>query len=45
MFKLFGFLSSTKDRNSKGVGLSLYIAQQIVTEFGGGKILLDSDIG
>ena len=30
LFKLFGFLESSKDRNSKGVGLGLSIAQQIV---------------
>lgn len=45
MFKLFGFLSSSESRNSKGIGLGLYISQQIVSEFGGGKILLDSELG
>ena len=45
MFKLFGFLESSKDRNGGGIGLGLYISQQIVTEFGGGPIDLDSDIG
>ena len=27
LFKLFGFLEATKDRNSKGVGLGLSISQ------------------
>ena len=45
LFKLFGFLEATKDRNSKGVGLGLSISSQIVHEFAGGKIDLESDVG
>lgn len=30
LFQLFGFLESTKELNSKGVGLGLHISKKIV---------------
>ena len=45
MFKLFGFLESSKSRNKGGIGLGLYISSQIVKEFGGGIIDLESEPG
>ena len=30
LFKLFGYLDSTKELNTKGIGLGLYISKQIV---------------
>jgi signal transduction histidine kinase len=45
MFKLFGFLDSSKARNSGGIGLGLFISAQIVKEFEGGIIDLDSEPG
>ena len=38
LFKLFGFLDATKEVNTKGVGLGLYICKKIVNEFGGDVI-------
>ena len=35
MFKLFGFLETTKELNTKGIGLGLYISKEIVQQFGG----------
>ena len=35
LFKLFGFLDSTKEVNTKGIGLGLYICKQIINIFGG----------
>jgi len=35
LFKLFGFLDSTKEINTKGIGLGLHISKKIVDEFGG----------
>jgi len=35
LFQMFGFLDSTKEINTKGVGLGLYICKRIVTIFGG----------
>ena len=30
LFKLFGYLDSTKELNTKGIGLGLHISKQIV---------------
>jgi signal transduction histidine kinase len=35
LFKLFGFLDETKKLNTKGIGLGLVIADQIVNQFEG----------
>jgi signal transduction histidine kinase len=35
LFKLFGFLDSTSQMNTNGIGLGLYICQKIVNEFEG----------
>ena len=45
MFKLFGKLESSKSINKKGIGLGLYISSQIVKQFEGGEIKLDSEKG
>jgi two-component system, sensor histidine kinase ChiS len=45
LFTMFGFLEDSSERNSHGIGLGLAISQQIVMEFGGGKIDLISEIG
>ena len=42
LFKLFGFLDTSKELNTKGVGLGLHISQRITQQFGG-KIILDSE--
>jgi signal transduction histidine kinase len=44
LFKLFGFISETEEKNTNGIGLGLLISEKIVTEFGG-KIELDSEVG
>ena len=44
LYKLFGFLDSSKNLNSKGIGLGLHISQ-IITEQFGGRIELDSEFG
>ena len=35
MFQLFGFIDATKEINTKGIGLGLYISKRIVHQFGG----------
>ena len=35
LFKLYGFLETSKEVNAEGVGLGLYISKKIVTKFGG----------
>jgi hypothetical protein len=35
LFKLFGFLDTTKELNTKGIGLGLHISKQICQAFGG----------
>ena len=41
LFKMFGFLNSTQQMNTQGIGLGLYICKQIVEEFDG-KIYVKS---
>lgn len=35
LFKMFGFLDSSKELNAKGIGLGLHISKMIVKQFGG----------
>ena len=35
LFKLFGFLDTTKNINNKGIGLGLHISKMICNQFGG----------
>ena len=35
MFKLFGFVSTTSDVNTKGIGLGLVISKKIIEQLGG----------
>lgn len=35
LFKLFGFVQSTEDVNTRGIGLGLVISQKIVERFDG----------
>ena len=44
LFKLFGFLDSSKHLNSKGIGLGLHISKRITQQFNG-DILLKSEWG
>ena len=41
LFKLFGFLGTTKELNTKGIGLGLHISKMICQEFGG-EIIVNS---
>ncbi len=41
LFKLFGFLDTTKEINTKGIGLGLHISKMICQEFGG-EIIVSS---
>ena len=42
LLKLFGFLDSSKELNTKGIGLGLHISKEIVLQFGG-QIVCQSD--
>lgn len=42
LFKLFGFIQSTEEMNTKGIGLGLMICDKIVKKFGG-NITLESE--
>lgn len=44
LFKLFGFLDTTKELNTKGIGLGLHISKMICCEFGG-DIVVHSEWG
>ena len=44
LFKLFGFLDTTKELNTKGIGLGLHISKMICNEFGG-DIFVHSEWG
>ena len=44
MFKLFGFLNTTQQLNTKGIGLGLHICQKIVQQLGG-DIICESQWG
>ena len=44
LFRLFGYLESTKEINSNGIGLGLYITKMIVKQFGG-QVSVDSSLG
>ena len=44
LFKLFGFINDTKDKNVNGIGLGLMITQQLVHQYGG-KIGVESELG
>ena len=35
LFKLFGFLDTTKELNTRGIGLGLHISRMIVQQLGG----------
>jgi len=41
---MFGFLDSTKELNTKGIGLGLHISKMIVEQFGG-SIVCKSEWG
>lgn len=44
LFKLFGYLDSTKEMNSQGIGLGLYITKMIVEQFEG-EVGVKSEVG
>ena len=35
LFKLFGFLETTQELNTKGIGLGLHICKMIIQQYGG----------
>ena len=35
LFKLFGFIQTTQDHNTRGIGLGLSISKKIINKFGG----------
>ena len=44
LFKLFGFIDSTKELNTQGIGLGLHISKLISQQFGG-EIVCHSEWG
>ena len=44
LFKLFGFIEETEQKNTSGIGLGLMISDKLVHEFGG-KFDLNSKEG
>ena len=44
LFKMFGFLESTKAMNKKGIGLGLFICKTISEKFNG-RCYVESEIG
>jgi len=44
LFTLFGFIDTTKEMNTQGVGLGLHICQKIARHFGG-QVVCDSEYG
>ena len=44
LFRLFGYLNETREKNVHGIGLGLVISKQIVEQFGG-NIFLKSVFG
>lgn len=44
LFKIFGYLDQTKNVNTTGVGLGLYITKKIVEQFGG-TVGVESEFG
>jgi signal transduction histidine kinase len=44
LFKLFGFINDTRDKNVNGIGLGLMISQQLVKQYDG-KIDVNSKLG
>ena len=44
LFKMFGFLKDSQEKNPKGIGLGLHICKQVVQKFGG-DIICRSKIG
>lgn len=44
LFALFGYLDSTKEMNSNGIGLGLYITKMIVEQFEG-EVGVESTVG
>lgn len=44
LFKLFGYLESSKEINTKGIGLGLYISKRLANIFDG-EIICKSEFG
>ena len=44
LFKLFGFLETSKEINTKGIGLGLYISKKLIQKFGG-DVHVESELG